>query len=911
MRLSPEVFTLQGASAMNKSMQSPDGSGRFCTPKTKPCWSAVDLLWVAVFGMSACGCYPDASQPVRSAAHFEKTKGEVVPEVKKEIEKLTALPIEQERQPDPALVTEVGRLFQDAPVTPLSDLRSPTRKDVYSSWVEWYQSVFLESYKQFGDRNPAWDEQALTFLEGFCENIDPGYTSPAFPRLIELGKELKTLECKDPLIQCLTVHLVMKDPRYDVFHDEFWDTARESARGFRQREYPPIVSWWGYMTEARRTARRYVVGSDPSLFTMLHQSLPLVISAASDENFSMVGRRMVMVQIDSAMEDVLNNRGAMFLEEWNRAPNVDPWIKNMVAAREHQRAAWRARGHGFAGSVTPEGWEGFQAHMERARVLLLEAWKLHPELPHAATDLISVTTAIGGIANETPRFWLDQAVKAQFDYSTPYSYFTNSLLPRWGGSHQEMLAFARECLATERFDTEVPWKYHELLTAIAAEVHSPRDVFQLPGVYEDYSKLLTGCQAHLDDDDVDQRRKYNSQLACVAWLNGQHDQARELLGALGHDVHPDVFAEFGVAFGEVRRALASDARSTPLDLSEVSESIVDVAFLGGARSLKFTTANDALFTVAGFEGAWLWELAPGCPRKYSLPLDESFRFLVADLSSDGTKIAYYASKSPEPPERGSVLLHDIGDGETRQVLMPPPGKVRWVGDDPLSQRNVRHVRFSPDGSMLACGCVFHAIVLVDVANGAVWPWGLLQEHETQGLISAIAYSSDGRVLASADSHRVVKIWDMPEDPEAQQNTILSRTSLRNFADTPECLCFSPDGTRLLVGHRVVEVWDLDEEKKLFDVPGEQAAYSPDGMTFVTAGGSLGTQARLWDASTGAEVQRFYGMHEDPVISVAFAPNGKRIVTSSFDKRQRRPGRVVCWDVETGLDVPDFSGLGGE
>jgi hypothetical protein len=67
-----------------------------------------------------------------------------------------------------------------------------------------------------------------------------------------------------------------------------------------------------------------------------------------------------------------------------------------------------------------------------------------------------------------------------------------------------------------------------------------------------------------------------------------------------------------------------------------------------------------------------------------------------------------------------------------------------------------------------------------------------------------------------------------------------------------------------------------------------AAFSPDGKRIVTA--SLDKTARVWDAATGKAIGKPLKGHSGYVYSAAFSPDGKRIVTASDDKTAR------IWDV---------------
>jgi WD40 repeat protein/TPR repeat protein len=80
-----------------------------------------------------------------------------------------------------------------------------------------------------------------------------------------------------------------------------------------------------------------------------------------------------------------------------------------------------------------------------------------------------------------------------------------------------------------------------------------------------------------------------------------------------------------------------------------------------------------------------------------------------------------------------------------------------------------------------------------------------------------------------------------------------------------------------------------------------AAFSPEGRRIVTA--SDDKTARIWDATTGREIVRLSG-HADSLNSAAFAPDGRRLVTASYDKTAR------IWDASTGQQLLLLSGHTG-
>ena len=156
-----------------------------------------------------------------------------------------------------------------------------------------------------------------------------------------------------------------------------------------------------------------------------------------------------MKRLAADIDGTLGRYLELFFKKLAAAPDADRWLVQMLLAQPPFQSRLEIARGGWASEVTDKGWQGFNAHLTKARSLLLQAWKERPNLPEAAHDQITVTMAIGGAAGEDCRFWLDRAVEADFDAPDVYRRFLWAIRPRWGGSHAEMLRFGRECLATQ------------------------------------------------------------------------------------------------------------------------------------------------------------------------------------------------------------------------------------------------------------------------------------------------------------------------------------------------------------------------------------------------------------------------------------------------------------------------------
>jgi WD40 repeat protein len=205
---------------------------------------------------------------------------------------------------------------------------------------------------------------------------------------------------------------------------------------------------------------------------------------------------------------------------------------------------------------------------------------------------------------------------------------------------------------------------------------------------------------------------------------------------------------------------------------------------------------------------------------------------------------------------------------------------------------VNSVAFSPDGKRLASGCWDGTVKLWDAATGQ-------EIHTFRGhghYVTSVAFSPDAKRLASAGHDRTVRLWDTATGQEV--------LTLKGHTDWVTSVAFSPDGKRLASGSNdgVVKLWDTATGQEVLTLKRHTSvvssvAFSPNGKQL--ASGSHDNTVKLWDAATGQNVLTFKG-HTNGFSSVVFSPDGKRLASGSHQA-------VKVWDAATSQELLTLKG----
>jgi WD40 repeat protein len=413
--------------------------------------------------------------------------------------------------------------------------------------------------------------------------------------------------------------------------------------------------------------------------------------------------------------------------------------------------------------------------------------------------------------------------------------------------------------------------------------------------------------------------------------------------------HSRQLAFNGLAFSPDGALLASGAMDQKVLVWEVASGKIRYELSGhaeGVQSVSFSR-DGKLLASAGNDGKIvLWNTTRGHRVRewnghegkiYALRFSPDSKLLISSGNDGSVRLWEAATGSllrvlqghsagvMDLMPWGGVIFSASLDGSLRRWNVALPGQqLLEVPDEPLS------VAQSPDGRWLAVGFKNGDLSLYRVETGGLL-WELAAAH--QHSVARLAFSPDGKLLASAGGDKATRLWQLQAD-----SSQVSLKPLRGnpYPDVPVALAFSPDGKRLAVALQNGEAalgsvetgqatvfaahqgkasavafspdgmqlltagrldstlkrWEIQampprlaQEIKLSEMP-EWVEWSPAGDLIAVAGEAGGIQVMTRDGNASYKLEG----HENPVYRVFFSPDGQQLASASMD------ATVKLWDI---------------
>lgn len=432
---------------------------------------------------------------------------------------------------------------------PSAPAESVTPGEPESPSLAWHHEAAVGAYLRVGSRSSAWDEASVAALRRGARLLKNPEDLTDIGAIHSQALRAASAGCDDPLVLALLdrSHRTMRGEPHPVHTPAF----RSAALSAKARRYPPAVQLWMLAQSGWDHHSTTLARFTGSIERLVDTALALLPAVVADPAVPTRMKSRTLMDLLSLMPGVEKDPIAAY-ERIQKAAESGP--ARSAAAFAFRGSffitfAWKARGGGWAKTVTPEGWRLFRERLAAAAQALEAAWKMDETDP--TVPALMIQAALGeDTVREQLEAWWRRARAAEPDCIEAARGMLWLLTPRWHGSREAAPEWARTLSAEVIAGDLSPSMAVLLLEAHERLVEpgswgdrTPQEERSLAAAHWKRSEVWAGLQPVFQwalkkrPDSVYLR----SRFACAAARCGRWEEARAEFDALGDSLCVSAF----------------------------------------------------------------------------------------------------------------------------------------------------------------------------------------------------------------------------------------------------------------------------------------------------------------------------------------------------------------------------------
>ncbi|MDM3847246.1 MAG: WD40 repeat domain-containing serine/threonine-protein kinase [Aphanizomenon gracile PMC649.10] len=304
-----------------------------------------------------------------------------------------------------------------------------------------------------------------------------------------------------------------------------------------------------------------------------------------------------------------------------------------------------------------------------------------------------------------------------------------------------------------------------------------------------------------------------------------------------------------------------------------NQDLLDDLVLGDFANMKFANINEDTDHLVG------------SPEYISPEQAQGKAVFASDLYSLGVTCIYLLTQI-SPFELFDVT---INGWIWQDYLTYPISEHLGQTLDKLVEFDVQERWQSADQLIYNLGIKDNYLPLLSIEKSHLWQLAYTLENKIHSSINTVALSHDGKILASGEDNKSIKLWNLS-----------NQQLIRNFpghTQSVTAVIFNHNDTILATASddQTINLWDVKTLTKIHSLTGhshavKSLAFHPHGQ--ILASGSWDKTIKIWDVNTGLALNTLTG-HKLQVNAVAFSPQGQLLASASYDRTVR------VWKLENG------------